>query len=335
MSWFQSVLQRAKSIIIKQSEEFILERLREPEPVAVTKDQDYVSVIVKSARIDHVRRWTSKFYGCVQSRAHYLHIDRGQVEYQTVVIPALMKELDPRNLDKVIQIDKPILGWVPYVGGLSLELGLFSVKSTDLAGPYIDLLTSLAEKASVGFLSAALPFVEPLRKGADLLFGNAEQSELEIGCDKTWANLETGYWVLMLAAKGSVNVSNLSIDANDGRLIDARGNPFKGYPYIVFEVAKSDRRDDWMLIPELKAGWDAIAKSAKAGKLDEAEQLLKQFVLTCRWSPDLVPADQQRLAKAAEAKLPDLQKKTVISVETVIGHPLGELRDLIRIDGNS
>lgn len=328
MSWFQSVLQRAKGIVIQKSEDFILERLHEPVPAAVVKDQDYVSIVVKSARIDHVRRWTSKFYGCVQSRVHYLHVDRGDVEYQTVVVPALMKELDPKNLDRVIQIDKPILGSVPYVGGLSLELGLFSVKSTDLAGPYIDLLTSLSEKAGVGFVSAALPFVEPLRKGADLLFGNTEQSELEIGYEKSWTNLETGYWVLMLAPKGSVNVSSLKVDPNDGRLIDGRGKAFKGHPYIVFEITRSDRRDDWMLIPELKAGWDAIAKAAKAGQLDDAEQLLKQFVLTCRWSPDLVPADQQRLAQAAEAKLPDLQKKTVISIGAIIGHPLGELKEL-------
>ena len=56
-------------------------------------------------------------------------------------------------------------------------------------------------------------------------------------------------------------------------------------------------------------------------------------MLTCRWSPDLVPADQQRLAKAAAAKLPDLQKKTVISAGAVIGHPLGELRDLDANEG--
>ena len=43
-----------------------------------------------------------------------------------------------------------------------------------------------------GFISAAIPFMEPLRKGADLLFGNVEQSELEIGCDKTWSDPGTG-----------------------------------------------------------------------------------------------------------------------------------------------
>ena len=248
--------------------------------MTVIKDQDYVSIIVKSARIDHVRRWTSKFYGCVQSRAQYLHVDRGDVEYQTVLVPALMKELDPKKLDKVYRSTSLFLDRCLTSVDFPLNW-LFSV-STDLAGPYIDLLTSLAEKASVGFISAAMPFVEPLRKGTDLLFGNAEQSELEIGYDKSWTNLETGYWVLMLAPKGSLDVASLKVDPNDGRLLDARSNPLKGHPYIVFEIARSDRRDDWMLIPELKAGWEAIAKAAKAGQLDDAEQLLKQFVLICR-----------------------------------------------------
>jgi len=329
MSWFHTLLERVKATITERSEDFILERLPEPKPVTIEKDQNYVSIIIKSARIDHVRRWTSKFHGCVQSRAHYFHVGHGDVEYQTVVVPPLMKELAPDKLDRVIQIDKPILRSVPYVGGLSIELGLFSVKSTDLAGPYIDLLTSLAEKASVGFVSAAIPFIEPLRKGADLLFGNAAQSELEIGCEKTWIDLETGIWVLMLASKGSVNVSRLKVDLNDGRLLDgATGDSITGHPYLVFEVVKSDRRDDWMLIPELKEGWEAIANAAKARQLDEAEQLLRQFALICRWSPDLVPADQQRLSEAAKAKLPSLQMKKSISAGAAVEHPLGKLEQL-------
>ena len=157
----------------------------DPAGPPVEKDKDYVTITVKSFRITEVRRWTTKFYGCVQSRSHYFHADKGLIEYQAICVPTKLKELDPSNLDAVIQIDKPILGPVPYIGGLSLELGLFSVKGTDLAGPYIDLLSSLSQEAGVGFLTAALPFVEPLRKGADLLFGNSNQSELEIGLDQS------------------------------------------------------------------------------------------------------------------------------------------------------
>ena len=296
--------------------------------VPVEKDQDYITITVKSFRIIKVRKWTSKFYGCVQSRSHYLHGDRGLIEYQSVLVPAKIKELDPSNLDAVIQIDKPILGPVPYIGGLSVELGLFSVKGSDLAGPYIDLLSSLSQKAGVGFLNAALPFVEPLRTGADLLFGNTNQSQLEIGLDQTWGNVTNGYCILMRAPKGTVNISTLELDPSDNRLVDGRGKPFADYPYLVFEISRSQRRDDWMLIPELKQAWDAIGTAAKAGKQDDAEQLLKQFVLIARWSPDLVPADAKRLADLATSKLPSLQTTSVISGERVMHHPLGDLAEL-------
>jgi hypothetical protein len=228
----------------------------------------------------------------------------------------------------VIQIDKVILGPAPYIGGLSLELGLFSVKGTDLAGPYIDLLTSISQKAGVGFLNAALPFVEPLRAGADLLFGNNNQSQLEIGLDQSWTALRTGYWLLMRAPKGTVNVSQLRVDPTDFRLIDAKGASFKQYPYLIFEIARSQRRDDWMMIPELKQAWDAIGAAAKSGQLDNAEQLLRQFSLVAGWSPDLVPKDAQRLADLARSKLPDLQKKTGVGVSRIEKHPLGEFADL-------
>ena len=112
-----------------------------------------------------------------------------------------MKELDSKHLERVITVNKPILGPVPYIGQLSLELGLFSVKGSDLAGPYIDVLTSVGETAGVGFSSKALPFVDPLRKGLDLLFGNNNQAELEIELDESWNKGETGTWLVIRAPK--------------------------------------------------------------------------------------------------------------------------------------
>jgi hypothetical protein len=182
-----------------------------------------------------------------------------------------MKELDPKNLDAVIQIDKPILGPVPFVGQLSLELGLFPIKGTDLAAPYLDLLTTLAKDASVGYFSTALQYVEPLRRGADLLFGNNNQSHLEIGLDRSWTELETGYWLLMRApnnnvAKDGVVTADLKLDPSDFRITDADGKPFRKYPYMVFEITKSRRRDDWMLIPELKTPGMLLGRRQRRSK---------------------------------------------------------------------
>ena len=194
-SWFKSIYDTVANILHAEGQDFLIHELTSAHGVAeaalpLAKDQDYVTIRVKKSRIVNVRKGTSKFYGSVQSRAHYLHGDRGRVEYQQVLAPD-MRELDADNVDHMLVIDKPVLGPVPYLGELALELGLFSVKSSDLAAPYLELLNSLAEKSGVAALTTALPYVEPLRKGADLIFGNAKLSTLEIGVDRSWPTLAT------------------------------------------------------------------------------------------------------------------------------------------------
>jgi hypothetical protein len=331
--WFRRVLAAARGVVVTSGEDFILERLGTEHGVAsptreLAKGAEYMTIRVKASRIVNVRRWTSTYYGCIQARTSYLHEKLGAVEFQTVVVPELMKHLDPRNLGQVILVDRPIVGPVPYVGGVALELGLFSIKGGDLAGPYIELLTSLAEASGVGFFMQALPFIEPLRKGADLLFGNADQSELEIGLDQSWETVRTGTWLLMRAPKGSVRTGELRLDPDDHRLTDAQGKPFHAHPYLIFAVEGSTERDDWMLIPELNAAWDAIGEAAKRGDLNDAEQLLRNFELVCNWSADLIPSDAERLVKKARAKLPGLQQGTGMAGSLAPEHPLGELKDL-------
>src|SRR5438128_1185045 len=110
MSWFQDALQFAKGIFVEEGKDFIVRPVTTGAGETVEKEKDYVTISVKASRIVDVRRWTTKFYGCVQSRAHYYHMARGDdVEYQTVLVPAKMRELDPDNLDAVISINKPVL----------------------------------------------------------------------------------------------------------------------------------------------------------------------------------------------------------------------------------
>ena len=332
-SWFRRVWNVVSGAAQAAGQDFVVKRLTAPYGVTDTsrklvKDEEYVSIKVRSSRIVNVRKWTGKFYGAVHARSFYFHEAEALTEYQTVLSPRLMKELDPEHLERVITVDKPILGPVPYIGPLSVELGLFSVKGSDLAGPYIDLLTSLAAKSGVGYFTAALPFVDPLRKGLDLLLGNNKQAELEIGLDETWDPVETGTWLLIRVPKGTQKLGELQLDENDFGLIDKKGEAYREQPYIVFAIEGSDRRDDWMLIPELKKGWDAIGQAAIAGEQNKAETLFKQFDLLARWSPDLIPKDAQRLSDKARAKLPDLQKEKGIARAAISEHPLGAFESL-------
>jgi hypothetical protein len=334
MNWFKRVWQAAWGARQKAGEDFVVKRLDAPQSGnpeksrTLKKDEEYVSIKVRSSRIVNVRQWTGKFYGAVHARSHYLHESQGLIEYQTVLSPDLMKELDPRHLERIITIDRPILGPVPYIGRLSLELGLFSVKGSDLAGPYIDVLTTLAGTAGVGFLSSAIPFAEPLRKGLDLLFGNVDQATLEIGLDETWDDVQTGTWLVIRVPKGTPGLEKLHLDPDDFGLLDDRGQAYRDQPYIVFAIEGQDRRDDWMQIPELKKAWDSIGLAAKEGRQNDAEKLFDNFQVIAQWSPDLIPQDAKRLSEKARAKFPKLQRAPGIARTEVTEHPLGEFNTL-------
>jgi hypothetical protein len=333
-SWFGRIFSRGQAVVEQAGQDFVLRRLDAPSgatdpPHAIKKDEEYLTITARSSRIVNVRKFTGKFYGCIHARAHYLHEERGEVEFQTVLAPKLLKELDPTHLDRVVAVDQPILGPVPYIGGLGLELGLFSVKGGDLAGPYIDLLTSLAATAGVGSFTKALPFVGPLKTGLDLLLGNTDQAELEIGLDRGFNTLTTGTWVVIRVPKGTAGIERLGLDPEDSGLVDVSGAAWRQQPYIVFCIEGTNRRDDWMTIPELKSAWDEIGAAAKAGRQDEAEKLFAHFEIIVQWSPDLVPADRDRLIKKAKERLPQLQKERAVSKAFAPdSHPLGEFASL-------
>lgn len=307
-----------KGMMREKAQDFIIAPLDErhgaPRRAPVEIDSSYVTFSIKAARIVDIRRWTSKFHGCINSRATFLHEAQGNLEHQTVLAPPELKELDPAHLDRIVSLDKVLLGPFPYRGQLALTIALFSVKSADLAGPYLDLLTSLADTAGVSFLGAAKPYIEPLRKGADLLFGSATASKLEIGFDRDFSALDAGYYLAMRAPKDAIQLDTLRIDPNDYRLIDQQGKPFGHYPYFVFAVEAGQRRTDWMLIPDLKATWEKMKKAFVAAQYNDAGNLLGQFERECRVSPDLVLADAQRLAKKARDTFGSQQAGTFAGV---------------------
>ena len=341
MSWFSEALTVFRKAKSDAGETFVFQQLGAANGVAppsreIIKDEEYVTITVKTSRISDIRRWTDKFYAAVHARGHYLHDDRGEVEVPTVLVPSLMKDLDPTNLDRVISVDRPVLGPVPYVGGLQLELGLFSVKGGDLAGPYIDLLTSVAQASGTGFIQQAVPFVAPLQLGLNLLFGNSKQAELEIGIEIGWSDAKTGTWVLMRAPAEHTSLTDLRLHPENFHLQDASGRPYRyregdrdvAPPYVVLSIDASKRRDDWMLIPELKDAWAAM-KSAAAGEgaQDKLPGLLQRFNVACRWSPDLVPADVKRLQEKARDRVNEYTDGRLGS-STRIDDKFGDLKSL-------
>ena len=199
------------------------------------------------------------------------------------------------------------MGPIPYRGGqLALEIGLFSIKSVDLAAPYLEVLEAMSKQAGVAFINAALPFAGPLKTGINLLVGGGDNSPLEIGLAASAWNPETGYFVVMRAPKGSVAVNALKVDPTDYRLIGPDHKPVGDYPYMVLKVEAVASRDDWFNIKELQKPYQELKENIRGGDVEAAKNsfiFFKRSALTC---DDLLFEDAKKLVAKVDGTLKEI-----------------------------
>jgi hypothetical protein len=277
---------------------------------------------LKSLRIVDVRKGLKRFYGAVHSWSSVSHAAQGRVEFQVVTTPSELKDADAAHLDRVISMDRPLLGPVPYRGGgLELELGLFSILSQDLTGPFLDVLENMSKAAGVTFVTAARPFVEPLTQGISLLTGTTGDSLLEVGLSKAWEPT-TGYYAILRAPRGRIRQEDVRV-ASDQRLVDANGNAIQDYPYIVFSVETRRDRPNWFEIPELKTAYDELEAEARRGRVDDVEQAFAVFRRAALLSPDLLFDDAKLIVNKVDARL-----KEVLGSAQTAGRPPAPLPEL-------
>jgi hypothetical protein len=286
----------------------------------VRADAGYLHIVLHSMRVLYVRKGLTKFFGTVHSFISLLHRSGQDAAFHMVTTPGRLKDIDAANVDRVIVLNQRLLGPIPYRGGdVNIELGLFSIKSTDLAAPFLDVLENLASAAGVSYVSMALPFVEPLKHGMDQLIGAAKDSTLEIGLSTNLSKLETGYYIVMRAAKGEVDPTKLKV-AKDYQL-QYDGRPVSEYPYMVFSIDVSSQRDDWYRIPELVRSYGDLNASVQSGDLKEVKDSFAAFRRAALTSPDLLIGD----AKAIIAKV-DSEVETVLGSSVMTARPRSATR---------
>ncbi|MGW3347090.1 hypothetical protein ACWDA3_27615 [Nonomuraea rubra] len=274
-----------------------------PEPGAepsVDPETSYVSVFLTSAHIVDRRRGFRAYYGAVNSLVRLATRSGDEAEFAAVVTPASLREAGGDNLDRFLQVNHRLLGPVPFVGGdVGIEVGLFSVPAGNLALPYITLLETLSRQATVAFVATAKPFVGPIVEGVNLLAGAGESPELEIGFSTMWQPLRPG-WVIAIAEERGGR--EYTVDAVDGRLLDAAGQPVTDRAYLVLRVTAEPRRDDWARIPEIAELYGQLRAEFRRGhrnSLSEAMIAFKRVTLTC---DDLLFDDALRVVEAVEIR---------------------------------
>lgn len=270
--------------------------------VPIQVESKYISILLRSMKITDARRLWNKFHPVVHSYVSIPHRDGIQAEFQVVTSPAELLKLDAGHLDRVITLNQPLLGPTPYRGGdLTLKLALYSVKSSDLAKPFIGVLETMATAAGVSFVSVAKPFVEPLKKGLELLTGSTEL-RLEIGLSTSFRKPETGYFFVMRAERGAVKAADVTI-AQDFRLVNNKNQAISTYPYFVFSIEVSDSREDWFLIPEIADIHKQLRLAVRKDKRADVDELFLTFKRIVLTSPDLLEKDAHKLVREVEAEL--------------------------------
>lgn len=292
----------------------------------IPSDAAYVEVFLRSARVTHVRKGLTKFYGAAHSSISALHLSQGKVSLDVFTAPDNLRNLDAANVDRAVPINDRLLGPIPYRGGdLEIELGLFSIKSADLAGPYLNLLGEMSALSGSPYLNLALPFAAPLRKGVDLLLGVQQSDEtLEIGISYTMNRPETGTFLVMRAPKGTVAVDVLRVGA-DYRLEGADEGALRDYPYMVFSVEASRARDDWFTVPDVKAPYEDLQDVIRKGKIPEVREAFAAFRRAALTSPDLLFEDAEKIVKKADERVKAVLGATAVSFKETA---LPDLREL-------
>jgi hypothetical protein len=267
----------------------------------------YLTVLLRALRLVNVRRGLSKFHGVVHSYATLPHygVTDGLARFHKVSTPDKLKDLDAANLDRVLQLDIPLLGPIPYVGGrLEWQIGLLAIKAADLAAPYLKLLDQLSTVAGVSFIKAAIPFVEPIKQGVELLTGTAGNAVLEAGLEKGFGPPLTGWYLVIRAPRDEVRETNYKVDPYDYRLLDSNDREVRNHSYMLVSLSASTQRTDIPLLPDLREAHEEIyTLLLKVKNAELAEKAMEQFRLRARMSPDLLEEDAERVIQEEEGRL--------------------------------
>lgn len=273
---------------------------------SVKSNEAYVHIFLKSMRLVNVRQGLSKFYPVLHSYVSLSHKKGVMAEFNTVTMPKHLGEIDAKNLDRIVNFNQRLLGPIPYRGGdLSIEVGLFSIKSADLAKPFLDLLSEISDLSGVSYLGKAISYIGLLKQGINLLTSGSDDSILEIGLDQVFNPLETGYYVVMRAPKQAIDASELMLSEHDYRLVMKDGSAIKDYPYFIIQISTTPTRDDWFMIPEIATAYQELEESMEQGNDENIKlniQVFKRKVLT---SKDLLYTHAKAIVEGVEKEVQD------------------------------
>lgn len=262
------------------------------------RDKGYVELYLESLRLEQARRFATKFHAVAYSFVALPREANPSAHLTAISKATNLAQLDPESLDHVITVSKQMMGATAYRGGpISLEFGLFSVKSGNVLTPVLDYITKVSSTAGISFVGAIKPFEDLITGGMDLIAGQQQDTALEVGVD-TSLNLTKGCVAAIVARpSGLFRSQDLSLDDSHKLLLN--GEPLK-CGYAVFSLRQTDRKSDYAEIPEIRERYQAVLTAIGSGKRKDARDALAAFRLATVTSPDLITGDADLLYQKLE-----------------------------------
>jgi hypothetical protein len=284
---------------------------------AIPQGQEcYLSLVIESMRVTHVRIGFDRFHAVVHAAMEVPHrgYADGIMRMRSVIAPDTFKDVVKTGFDKMIAVSKVVGSPVAYRGGkVTVEVGLLSVRSTDLSAPYVGLLESISKGVPGSPISGVLAAMDPLKEGVRLLLGSANAAKLEVGLDMDMAAPQPGCWALIAVPKDQVEATQLVVDKTDRRLSVKGGRGLTDASYVVFSIRASDRNPGWREIPSVKGDYEAIERRVLDQDYPGAKEALASFKSRVLFSPDLIRSDALNIYKYVEQQVAEALGSTQTS----------------------
>ena len=299
MSWFEDLLYTKSKTWIYGA----LNPNNTPEKMLTKQvgiNKEYLFVRLNSMHIVNVRKGLTTYYAAVNSNITIAHKSGNDASFNVVTSPNKLKELNANHVENVLSVNIPLLGPIPYQGGgMSIELGLFSIKSSDLTKPYLSLLSKLSAAAGVSFISTALPLANLIKDGISTVAGG---DQLEIGLSTKSDPVKTGYFALIQATSNELDLNEVVL-SKDYLLFDKAQKPIVDYSYLVYQVYTKPAREDWFNIPELKQAYKKLEDAIHQKTQTAIKETLMAFKVATYTSHDLIFKDAEKIYASVEAQV--------------------------------
>ncbi len=279
---------------------------------AIEFDEAYFTVRMKEVFLGRIRLLWRKSYPVLHSFTEYA----GQEDH-AIAGPGHLQELGDVNLDRVITLNYRLTGPTPYKGGdVSILVGLYSVPGHDAAKALISTISTLASFGGPQFGQAA-QIAGLVKDGVDKILGLGD-TKLQLGVRDSFFPdgnpLRSGYHVGIAAPTAQIDVPALWL--KEGRLVKGAdpiaSRPYEEHDYMVLAIERSDRRDDWPLLPglnEFNARFGGIMGDSKLDANEKGKRLnviWPTFTQALKDSRFLIRPDRERIAGDVQQ---DLEKR--------------------------